>query len=661
MKVAHLGVSSALGALVVASSVTARAQSGVCDIDAAHEQACIDAIANDGGVVNDIFHDAGGLSGPELPVFARLYDNYPGCPTSFAGCAGSDTSPYDCPGQYVCATPSNDFATAGPYLNTLDHSWWSACRTPNHTLDGNGCPDRTCTADGVGGDYYPWEGLVFDLGGPSNQVALFATNLSGPQPCESIKYSVFLSDSPLSQDIVLHPTATGADPNKWNRAVLKEVFTGGWYQTRQPDPAGHGSGCGDTATYAVELDSFVTVYRLPCSVTFRYAAIVAGNDGLDFPECAYDSNTADLNAVAGLTEEGRGVCPDADKDGFVDCKCAGAPAVCDCNDSNPAVHPGAMELCDSPDLDCDGKAGTCNAGLFCLNNMCVPACAGGADCPKGATCQATDVGSLCMPNDCKASSCPPGSACDPSSKACRPTCTGVTCPHGQKCQDGRCKDSCAGVVCPNQEQCFLGTCGPRCDCFNGDVGCADTPGLSCDHGGTDLCVPTSCLGVSCTPGQHCNDAGVCVGLCDGVTCPDGQKCVEALGGCVSNCDGLDCDGGTCNPSTGTCNDTSCDSLACVPPDVCVNGKCTLPDGGGADSAHDGASGGTDGNAGTDASAGAGGNNGLDGSSADSGRVRTRSPGGCACRAAPTRTEETGSLVALALATLLGAWRKKRSR
>lgn len=133
---------------------------------------------------------------------------------------------------------------------------------------------------------------------------------------------------------MLQPTTTGADPMKWNRAVLKKVFTKGFVEIRPPDPAGHAA-CGDTSQYSVEEDSMVTVYGLPCGLNFRYAAVVAGNDGLDFPACAFDSQEAELDAVAGLTEDGAGVCPDQDHDGYVACNCAGAPAVCDCNDADP--------------------------------------------------------------------------------------------------------------------------------------------------------------------------------------------------------------------------------------------------------------------------------------------------------------------------------------
>ncbi|MEZ4298738.1 MAG: putative metal-binding motif-containing protein [Polyangiaceae bacterium] len=626
--------------------VARQGATGVCDSTAAAPQACIDAVQANGGVVNDVFKDSNGLTATELPLYGKLFNAWPGCPTvASAGCAGQSLVPYDCPGQYQCNSVANTFENASAYLNALDRLWWQPCRLSNHTLV-NGCPNwGACVANGQPGEYFPWEGLVFDLGGPSNKVAIFAQNDHGPQPCESLEYTVYLTDNPYAKEKIEQPTVTGVDPQKWTRAVLKTIFTKGWVEIRPPDPAGHAA-CGDTPLYSVEEDSFAQVFSLPCGITFRYASIIAGNDALDFPECGFDSNEAELDAVAGLTEGGSAVCPDADSDGFVDCDCPGAPPSCDCDDGDEAVHPGAPEPCDAPDLDCDGAPGACEAGLFCNAGICVPPCGGGENpCPIGSTCTSTAEGDLCVPDDCSVGGCPAGAVCVKG--ICVPACEDVICPGDLVCKDGKCVDPCKGVECPPPQVCQAGVCTPPCDCFAGDAGCVGLPGTVCDKGNTDLCVTPACVGVVCGPGESCDEAtGDCVPFCsEDVVCPAGEKCV-APDGCVPLCFGITCQGGlTCDPKTGECVDLSCEDVVCFDGEICEKGQC-VPDPNAT-----GGAGGTGGSAvGGSGGAGAGGAGGAK----DPG-----DQGSCGCRVAGGDNGASGLSVSLLLGLAALAARRRR--
>jgi len=58
------------------------------------------------------------------------------------------------------------------------------------------------------------------------------------------------------------------------------------------------------------------------------------------------------NDCNGLVDDGCGTPCDADGDGHIDWVCGGT----DCNDRDPAIYPGAPELCDGLDNDCDGVA-----------------------------------------------------------------------------------------------------------------------------------------------------------------------------------------------------------------------------------------------------------------------------------------------------------------
>ncbi|MBI4705047.1 MAG: putative metal-binding motif-containing protein [Deltaproteobacteria bacterium] len=631
------------------------ASTGVCDSNhPVSTKACIDAIQLNGGVVNDIYKDANGLTGPELPVFGKLFNNWPGCNTSNAQCnCGKSLPPYNCPGQYSCDSLPNSFDNVANCVNALDRLWGHPYRLTAHSLVGN-CPQWGArVGDGNGENYFPWEGLVFDLGGPSNKVAIFAENDHGPQPCESLEYTVYLTDNPFSQERIQNPSGEGVDPQKWNRAVLAQIFTKGWIEVRPPDPVSYG-GCGDQPAYSVEEDSMVQVFSLPCGITFRYTAIVAGNDGLDFPECQYHSSEAELDAVAGLTEGGAGVCPDNDKDLYVDCACPGAPKLCDCNDADPTIHPGAPEPCDSPDVNCDGEPGGCAVGLLCYKGMCVPTCEDeNASCPAGSACKTVEEqGDLCVPADCSGGGCPPGTTC--SNGVCVPACDEIKCPGELVCQDGKCLDPCKDITCPAPLVCQQAKCVAPCACYNGELGCTDLPGTICDRGNTNMCVAPACLGIQCAPDQHCDaQTGTCVDFCSpDVKCPVGEKC-KAPDGCVSLCDGVACEKGwNCNPETGQCEDASCKDVTCFPPLVCVAGEC-VEDSGAGGSGGSGLPGG--------GGPGAGGSTASSGSSGESmGPVSEE--GGCGCRVPASRPVSSGFAAWLVLGVLgLASARRQRGR
>lgn len=93
------------------------------------------------------------------------------------------------------------------------------------------------------------------------------------------------------------------------------------------------------------------------------------NPGIDHPQipadpCNADSSENIAGSAAGLDNDGDGLydgddpdcassCTDDDDDGFsIEGNSCGA---IDCNDSNPAIHPDAAEVCDGDDNNCDGN------------------------------------------------------------------------------------------------------------------------------------------------------------------------------------------------------------------------------------------------------------------------------------------------------------------
>ncbi len=118
-------------------------------------------------------------------------------------------------------------------------------------------------------------------------------------------------------------------------------------------------------------------------------------------------------------------CDDADGDGFTVCDN-------DCDDNDPSVNPGAVEVCDEIDNDCDGQIdegcpmqcqndsdcddgdpdtvdrcinatcvhrdacsadADCDSGYICHQGECVIPCRTDSDCPQDETCQ----GGICAP------------------------------------------------------------------------------------------------------------------------------------------------------------------------------------------------------------------------------------------------------------------------
>lgn len=312
MKLASLLIATIASSVI---AVSAHADDVCSSNPPTSTMACLSAITSGASVVNDVFSDANGRTGPELPSLAVLFNNWPACggTVDSAGCSGVGVAPFDCPGQFSCTGAPLTFTSASTSVNALDHAFWSSCRLADQTLSPTGaggalCPKLTDNCSfSPDAPYAPSVGLVFDLGSPSNKVAVFATTVNGHTECKSTGHTVYMTDNPFATQQIVDPSTAGTDPQKWNRAHLTKVFTKGWVDIRPPDPVGHAS-CGDTAQYSAESDSFVVVYSAPAGVTFRYASVIAGNDGLDFPQCASSDESGNVDAIAGLTEAGVAVC-----------------------------------------------------------------------------------------------------------------------------------------------------------------------------------------------------------------------------------------------------------------------------------------------------------------------------------------------------------------
>jgi len=239
----------------------------------------------------------------------------------------------------------------------------------------------------------------------------------------------------------------------------------------------------------------------------------ADQDG--FTSCSGDCNDSDPAVHPGAVETCNGIDDDCavavdngfdqDGDGFT--SCGG-----DCNDANPGVNPGAPEICDHIDENCnnaldDGYADADGDGWA----VCLDCDDADFHVYPGATetCNGRD-------DDCDLTIDEGGDAlCDTGPTDCfRWTCGGTQgCvfgyqPVGFSCNDSNgCTqtDTCNGtgtctgsnpVVCTPLDACHdAGTCSPSSGCSNP----AKPLGASCEDGN------------SCTMGETCNILGVCGG------------------------------------------------------------------------------------------------------------------------------------------------------
>jgi outer membrane exchange protein TraA len=295
------------------------------------------------------------------------------------------------------------------------------------------------------------------------------------------------------------------------------------------------------------------------------------------------------------------------------------------NGCDPGYYCNGAALCAPCDSSvfCGPSCSPCGASTpLCLNRdgtfTCVQ-CSDDSQCPNGRCDLAT--------NECRGckldAHCPKGQVCDPKLNECVECASDAHCPRGEVCADNTCQscstqDSCAGTscnCCPGGLKCASPTPGasPTCVECTRDTECSD--GKRCDIANGRCvekiaeCNTSERCGSQCVkcPSDRpfCLDGQVCVTCRSDLECGDGKFCLSGECAscttdkrCGSRCEACpteapfclsdgtpvgsscvgcrqdaDCGpGGTCDPTTRTCDTSTC-SVSCAEGTVCYGNSC----------------------------------------------------------------------------------------
>jgi len=229
-------------------------------------------------------------------------------------------------------------------------------------------------------------------------------------------------------------------------------------------------------------------------------------------------------------------CPDADGDGYTDLACGGT----DCDDTDPTVHPGATEVCDGKDTNCDGVRWATD---YDRDGDGVPQCSG--DCDDNDANRYPGAPELCNGVDDDCNNSVPLNERDLDHDGVR------VCDVPSDCNDND------ATIAPNQAE----VCGDNKD--NNCNGQIDEAGCICPDRDGDGHTDAVCGGDDCNDFDATIYPGAPEQCTDGIdnNCNSQIDCADA--GCATdatcqNCAATDQDGDGYSTAGGICGPIDCD-------------------------------------------------------------------------------------------------------
>jgi len=503
-------------------------------------------------------------------------------------CGGECVETFDCPPSYECREVTLPDGSASRQCVRSDAA--CDCNAVGKTLGmstecsvsnefGTCRGSRECLSDGLSACDAPVPALeVCDL--KDNDCNGLTDDLSGEHPC-------FVE-------------------NEYGRCAGQATCTGGKEVCVGPTPGPENCDGLDNNCNGFTDEGFEDTDK-----DGKANCVDADDDGDGVPDEADNCAVVPNPDQADLDADGKGDACDQDLDGD------GFPNAMDCDPADPKTYPGAVEVCDGKDNNCNGftDEGLCDDGILCTFDYCDPVL---------GQCKHIGDDSKCADqNPCTKDRCDPAVGCvfEPLTG---PDCDdGDLCTTDDTCEQGVCRGQPIAMCCKSSLDCddhnactldkcnlSTGTCSHDAAALEGKPCDADQNGCT-EH---DQCIGGVCqtgAAVSCSPAPivcqvaTCKSTGSDSFVCEmqpaaaGSPCEDGDPCTvmdqcDGVGGCVpgvpsqacckknSDCDdGNPCTLDICNLGTGKCTQipvsdgTTCDAdgSGCTQGDSCRSGVC----------------------------------------------------------------------------------------